>query len=225
MIVAERKPLDELLASLEGAREILVAGCGSCVAVCMAGGQQETVMAASELRLALELRGTPATVTAATAQRQCDDEFIDELVEAVEGKDVVLSLACGAGVQLLAQRFAPLRVVPGLNTDFIGVTLERGRWTEYCQACGDCVLDLTGGICPIARCSKSLLNGPCGGSSNGHCEISPDVECAWQLIHDRLTAQGRLHQINKVIEPKNWKTSRDGGPRQVTRTIPGEERP
>ncbi len=217
MIVAERKPLDELIASLEGAQDILVAGCGSCVAVCMAGGQQEVALAAAEIRLGLKLRGVEATVTEATIQRQCDDEFVDELVEAVEDKDVVLSMGCGAGVQFLAQRFAPLRVVPGLNTNFIGVTLERGVWTEYCQACGDCVLDLTGGICPIARCSKSLLNGPCGGSANGVCEIDDSVECAWQLIHDRLAAQGRIEQIYQVIEPKDWKTSRDGGPRKLQR--------
>lgn len=217
MIVAERKPLDEIIASVGEARDILVAGCGTCVAVCMAGGQQEAALLASELRMALKIRGVEAEVTEATAQRQCDDEFLEELVQAVEGKDLVVSTGCGAGVQFLARRFEPLRVVPALNTDFIGVTLERGSWVEYCQACGDCVLEITGGICPIARCSKSLLNGPCGGSSGGKCEIDPEVDCAWQLIHDRLAAQGRLDQISEVIEPKDWRTSRDGGPRRLRR--------
>jgi ferredoxin len=224
MIVGQRKPLEEVVRSLAGAHDVLVVGCGGCVAVCLAGGQQETALAAAEIRLALALAHADVRVTDVTIQRQCDEELVDGLVEAVEGKDAVLSLACGAGVQLLAQRFAPLRVAPGLNTDFIGVTLERGAWAERCQACGDCVLDLTGGICPIARCSKSLLNGPCGGSSGGHCEIDPSVECAWQLIYDRLKAQGRLHQIYEVIEPKDWRTSRDGGPRRVVRAGAERER-
>ncbi len=94
---------------------------------------------------------------------------------------------------------------------------EQGVWVERCAACGDCILGLTGGICPIARCSKSLLNGPCGGSEDGHCEIDPEVECAWQLIVDRLTGQDKLHLLLEIQEPKNWQSSRDGGPRKIIR--------
>jgi ferredoxin len=217
MIVGERKPLEEIIEQLEGATKVLVAGCGTCVSVCMAGGEKEVGLLATELRMALALRGVEATTDEVTVQRQCDAEFLDAMAGAVAGHDVVLSTGCGAGVQFLARRFAPVRVIPGINTKFIGVTLEPGEWAEYCQACGDCVLHLTGGICPVARCSKSLLNGPCGGSSKGHCEIGAETECAWQLIYDRLAAQGRLAQLSKVIAPKSWRTSRDGGPRRVTR--------
>jgi hypothetical protein len=104
-----------------------------------------------------------------------------------------------------------------LNTSFLGLPKEQGVWAERCAACGDCILHLTGGICPIARCSKSLLNGPCGGSEDGHCEIDPEVDCAWQLIYDRLTSMNKTHVLLNIQPPKNWKTSRDGGPRKIVR--------
>ena len=124
----------------------------------------------------------------------------------------MVSLGCGVGVQTLAERFPKIRVVPGLNTKFMGLPTKTGEWEERCQACGNCVLDRTGGVCPIARCSKQLLNGPCGGSQNGKCEISEDVPCAWQLIWERMTSLGREQELLKVQPPKDWSTSRDGGP-------------
>lgn len=217
MIVAERKPLEEILDNVEDASKILVAGCGTCVAVCMAGGDKEAKMLANELRLGLKARGKSAQVDVGTVQRQCDMEFLDELEPLVEGKDLVVSVACGAGIQFLAERYEPVRVLPGVNTTFIGANLGPGDWMEYCQSCGECVLDFTGGICPIARCSKSLLNGPCGGSDDGRCEINPEIDCAWYLIHERLKAIGRLDLLNRVIPPKSWKTARDGGPRRIKR--------
>jgi len=217
MIVGERKPLEEIIDSLEGARKVLVAGCGTCVAVCMAGGEKEVGMLAAELSMAARLRGLEIDVTQATAQRQCDREYLETLREQVKGRDAVVSMACGIGVQYMALHYEPLRVVPGINTDFMGANLGIGEWVEYCQSCGDCLLAETGGICPIARCSKSLLNGPCGGSSGGKCEISKDTDCAWQLIYDRMAKLGRTDRLARYRPPKVWKTSRDGGPRRLVR--------
>ena len=141
--------------------------------------------------------------------------------------DVVLSLGCGIGVQAIAEHFPDTWVVPGLNTTFLGLPSEQGVWAERCAACGDCVLGLTGGICPIARCSKSLLNGPCGGSEDGHCEIDPDTDCAWQLIYDRLISKNKLDLLLELQPTKDWRTSRDGGPRKIIREdlrlVPEEE--
>jgi hypothetical protein len=108
-------------------------------------------------------------------------------------------------------------VVPGLNTSFLGLPTEHGVWAERCAACGDCILGLTGGICPIARCSKSLLNGPCGGSEAGHCEVNPEIPCAWQLIYDRLKSLDKVHVLLELQPPKNWRAARDGGPRKIVR--------
>lgn len=217
MIIAEQKSLEELKTLVSDAQKVLVVGCGTCVTVCFAGGAREAAIVSSSLRMASKLNGDKKTITDFTVQRQCEWEYLDQIAEQVAEADVVLSLGCGIGVQAIAEHFPQTWVVPGLNTTFLGIPLEQGVWAERCAACGDCILGLTGGICPIARCSKSLLNGPCGGSENGHCEISPEIDCAWQLIYDRLNSMGKLHLLQEIQPPKNWRTSRDGGPRRIVR--------
>ncbi len=217
MIVAEQKNLEEIKTLVGDAQNVLVVGCGTCVTVCFAGGAREAAIVAASLRMASKLDGNEKNVTDATVQRQCEWEYLDEIAEQVSAADVVLSLGCGIGVQAIAEHFPDRWVVPGLNTSFLGLPTEQGVWAERCAACGDCVLGITGGICPIARCSKSLLNGPCGGSENGHCEINADVQCAWQLIYDRLSSMNKLDVLMQLQPPKNWRTSRDGGPRKIVR--------
>jgi ferredoxin len=217
MIVAEQKPLDEIKGLLADAGKVLVVGCGTCVTVCFAGGDKEAGILASSLRMATRIDGSPKDVTHITVQRQCEWEYIDPLADPIREADIVLSIGCGIGVQALAERYPEKVVVPGLNTSFLGLPREQGIWEERCAACGSCILGLTGGICPIARCAKQLLNGPCGGSQDGVCEIGHETPCAWQLIYDRLKAQDRLHLILEIQPPKDWSTSRDGGPRRITR--------
>lgn len=217
MIVAEQKPLQEIKALISNAQNVLVVGCGTCVTVCFAGGEREAAILAASLRMSTRLDGKPQEIRHETVQRQCEWEYLDQIAELVQQADVVLSLGCGIGVQAIAEHFPQKWVVPGLNTTFLGLPSEQGVWVERCAACGDCILGLTGGICPIARCSKSLLNGPCGGSEDGHCEISPDTPCAWQLIYDRLLSMDKLHLLMEIQPPKNWRTSRDGGPRKIVR--------
>ena len=227
MIVAEQKSLDEIKTLVGDAEKVLVLGCGTCVTVCFAGGSREAAIVASSLRMASKLDGGEKTVNEAVVQRQCEWEYLDEMAEQVGEVDVVLSMGCGIGVQAIAEHFPNSWVVPGLNTTFLGIPTEQGVWEERCAACGDCVLGLTGGICPIARCSKSLLNGPCGGSEAGHCEIDPDVPCAWQLVYDRLSSKGKIDVLMDMQTPKNWRASRDGGPRKIVREdlrlLPEEE--
>lgn len=217
MIIAEQKTLEELKGLIGKSEKVLVVGCGTCVTVCFAGGSREAAITASSLRMASKLNGDEKDITDVTVQRQCEWEYLDQIAEQVEDADVVLSLGCGIGVQAIAEHYPNTWVVPGLNTSFLGLPKEQGVWDERCAACGDCVLGLTGGICPIARCSKSLLNGPCGGSEEGHCEIDPEVDCAWQLIYDRMNSMGKLQVLLELQPPKNWRTSRDGGPRKIVR--------
>lgn len=217
MIVAEQKSLNEIKQLVGAARNVLVVGCGTCVTVCFAGGSREAAILAASLRMSSKLEGGAKSVTDVTVQRQCEWEYLDAITEQVKEADLVVSLGCGIGVQAIAEHFPQSWVVPGLNTSFLGLPTEQGIWMERCAACGDCVLGLTGGICPIARCSKSLLNGPCGGSVDGHCEIDQEVPCAWQLIYDRLSAMGRLEFMTEIQPAKNWRTSRDGGPRRIIR--------
>ncbi len=217
MIVAEQKPIEEIKTLVNEAQKVLVVGCGTCVTVCFAGGEKEAGILGSLLRMSTKLDGHEKEVREVTVQRQCEWEYLDVIREQVGDADMVLSLGCGIGVQAMAEHFPNAVVVPGLNTSFLGLPVEQGVWVERCAACGNCLLGLTGGICPIARCSKQLLNGPCGGSSKGKCEVNSDIDCAWQLIYDKLKAQNRLHLIMEITPPKDWRTSRDGGPRKIVR--------
>ena len=194
MIVGERKPFEEITESIKEYKKLLVLGCGTCVSVCMAGGEKEVEILASQLRMSGKMNGTGIQVSEKTIQRQCDREYIEPVITAATDCDAVLSMACGAGVQMVAEMLETLPVIPALNTRFIGVTQEEGSWVERCRACGNCLLADYGGICPMTMCAKSLVNGPCGGSTGGKCEVGGDRDCAWALIIERLTKQGKLEK-------------------------------
>lgn len=217
MIIAEQKSLEEIKELIGDAENVLVLGCGTCVTICFAGGAREAETLAVSLRMSTRLDGASKAITDTNVQRQCEWEFLDEMREDITGADVVVSLGCGIGVQAIAERFPDTWVVPGLDTSFLGIPVEQGVWEERCAACGECILGTTAGICPIARCAKSLLNGPCGGSEDGHCEVDPEIPCAWQLIHDRLNHMGRIDVLTNPQPPKNWKAARHGGPRRIIR--------
>jgi len=217
LIIGERKPISEILDMIADFEKIFVVGCNSCVAICLAGGEKEVGLLASAIRLARKKEGKQVEIVEGIVERQCEVEFLQEVKEQIEAADLVLSMACGVGVQTIVENFPNKIVYPALNTSFMGEPREQGIWVELCAGCGNCILDKTGGICPIARCAKSLLNGPCGGSQDGKCEVDPDIDCAWQLIYDRLKAIGQLYKLEEILPPKDWTTSRDGGPRKIVR--------
>jgi len=217
MITAERKPLEEIIASVKPFQRILLVGCNECVTVCAAGGRKEVGLLASALQMHFMTEGKTINIKEITLERQCDPEYVEELSVHMDQADAVLSMACGCGVQEIARRYKEKPVLPAVNTKFMGASERQGVWAERCQGCGDCLLGLTGGICPIARCSKRLLNGPCGGSTTGKCEISPEVDCVWQLIWDRLKALGMEDRYEDIMPAKNWQTGRGGGPRKIIR--------
>ena len=217
MIVAEKKPIEEIIDDVKDFQKLLIVGCNECVTVCEAGGKKEVGVLASALRMFFMNEGKKVQIEEVTLERQCDHEYLEEIRSIIDQYEAVLSLACGAGVQFMAEKYFSTPVFPGVNTCFIGVTEERGVWSERCQACGQCILGKTAGICPISRCAKRLLNGPCGGSTQGKCEISKDLDCAWQLIIDRLKELNRLDDYEEIIPIKDWSTERAGGPRKVVR--------
>jgi ferredoxin len=217
MIVAERKPLTEIKSFVENYKKILIVGCGTCATVCLAGGDTEVKVVSSGLRIGFLKEDKEIEILEDCITRQCEPEFVTQIVERVKKEKVeaVLSLGCGVGVNFLADKLESIPVYPGVNTEFFGAAVEPGVWVEMCAGCGNCILHLTGGICPIARCSKSILNGPCGGSIDGKCEISPDVDCGWYLIVERMKNIGTLEYLGELIPPRDWSTSRHGGPRRV----------
>jgi len=217
VIVAEQKDISEIIRSVESFDRIAVAGCGVCVTVCMSGGEKEANNIANLLRLFVNDSGRDMSINVTTPFRQCDIEFLESNEFDLEDADCILSMACGAGVQFMAEKFPDKVVIPGLNTTFIGVNRDLGYWTEMCQGCGNCVLEKTGGVCPVSRCSKSHFNGPCGGSGDGKCEVDKQVDCGWQLIYERMKRLGQLDRLLELEDIKDWSTSRDGGPRSMSR--------
>ena len=217
MIVADKKPIEEIIEEIKDFRNILILGCNECVTVCEAGGKKEVGILASALRMYFLNGGSEVNIDEHTLERQCDHEYLEEIRDSIENYDAVVSLACGVGVQFTAEKYHSKPVYPGVNTCFMGATEARGVWTERCQGCGQCILAVSGGICPVSRCAKRILNGPCGGSTEGKCEINKDVDCAWQLIVDRLKALDRMDEYENLSPIKDWSTDRAGGPRKVVR--------
>lgn len=217
MIVGKQKPLEEIWDCIKSHNKVLVFGCNTCVAVCHEGGNKEAEILASLLRMKAEQEGVDIEIINSGIERQCEHEFFEPAIKEIESVDAVLSTACGIGVQFIAQKFKTTPVYPGLNTTFLGAVESLGHLEEKCQACGHCVLASTGGICPIARCAKRVLNGPCGGSTKGKCEISKETDCAWQLIVDRLNSLGRMDDYEKLAPIKDWSSDRAGGPRKSIR--------
>ena len=217
MITAERKPLEELIEYVKPFKRLLLLGCNECVTVCAAGGRKEVGLLASGLQMALLKAGSTIEIRQHTVERQCDPEYVEELVPMIDGADAIMSMACGCGVQQIATRFKDKPVFPAVNTTFMGASERQGVWAERCQGCGNCLLGITGGICPIARCAKQLMNGPCGGSTGGKCEISDDVDCAWQLIWDRLKALGLQDRYLDIVPAKDWRSGGGSGPRKIIR--------
>jgi ferredoxin len=217
MIVGDLKSLQEIAFSIANYRKVLILGCGGCVTVCRSGGDAEAHDLARRLSHPEHHKAAPPDFVVDTIERQCENDLLKSYLVLPPGIEAILSLACGAGVQIVADAFEPLPVIPALSTTFMGGADEPGIWREKCQGCGDCLLASTAGICPIALCAKRLLNGPCGGSREGHCEVSSDTPCAWARIYARLEKQGRLYLMDEFRTPRDWRKAGHRSPRERRR--------
>ncbi len=217
MIIAERKPVAEIVEMVSGVKRVLVLGCRGCVSVCSAGGEREVEILASLLRLGASKQGRIQETIVGTLVRQCDREYVEGIDQWAGQYDAIVSMACGVGVNFIANLRPRDLIYPGVNTTFFGGSADQGVWTEQCAGCGNCVLHLTGGLCPVARCAKSLMNGPCGGSVGGRCEINKEVTCIWQAIHERLERTGRKDDMDRIAPIRDWRSAGHGGPRKQVR--------
>jgi len=210
LIIAERKDLKEIRRMIAPYKKVLIVGCETCVNICWAGGEKEVKKLAE--KLGDELPAEDVTILKATVERQCEKEMVELLKDDVEAADAVLSMACGAGAQIMADVFEDRPVLPALNTTFLGYPAGPGTWVENCGSCGDCVLDRTGAICPVVCCAKGLMNGPCGGvRKGGMCEVDAEKACAWVRIYNRLEKQGRLDLMEEFTGPKNYRAVKRPG--------------
>jgi ferredoxin len=218
MIVGDLKSLTEIASSISGYSKVLVLGCGGCVTVCRSGGNAEAHDLAHSLSHIEHYRGMPPDFRVDAIERQCENDLVKSFLKMPEGVEAILSLACGVGVQIVADVFDPMPVVPALTTTFMGGADEAGVWREKCRGCGDCLLACTAGICPIALCAKRLLNGPCGGSRGGFCELGDETPCAWARIYARLDKQGRLQALDEIRPPRDWRKAGYRAARERRRT-------
>lgn len=220
MIVAQRKPFEEIKDMLKDYKKVLNVGCGTCVSVCLTGGEKEVGILNSELTMARKLEENPIEMGAIAVERQCDREFLEAIDPIADDYEAIISMACGVGIQFLAERFPHIPVLPAVDTSGLSVNQDVGWYEERCRSCSSCVLAYTGGICPVTMCAKGLYNGPCGGTNKGSCEINKDQPCAWYQIYERLSKQGRLDLITAYKPAQEWKN-------QTPRTLiqPGYTKP
>lgn len=216
MLVSELKPKEEIMGYLNGESKVFIVGCKGCAEVCQTGGEAQV----AEMKQTLEKAGKTVTGHAAV-DFLCDKALIKLRLMPHKGQilaaDSLLVMTCGIGVQATAAVVDKV-THPACNT--INQGGARGEWrgSERCRECGDCLLDITGGICPLTACSKSLINGPCGGAKDGRCEVEPEFrECGWQLIYERLKKLNRLDRMKEVIPPKAY--SKMNPPTRLRSTI------
>ena len=191
MIITAKKPIEELMAMVGNAKRIGIVGCNSCASACATGGPKEV----AELKKYLEAQGKEVVITG-VSDFCCMNLMVKGALKPFQDKnlDCVIGMSCGDGVQVVAANIN-VPVYPSNNTMFLGEAKKLGLFEEACHLCGDCVLGSTGGICPITKCAKSLVNGPCGGQKNGKCEVNPENDCAWIRIYERLVATGQEDKL------------------------------
>lgn len=211
MIIVQQKPLNEILEMAKNFQSILILGCDGCAAIIQVGGERQAEILKTLLEMNRKLKGkSPLKTKALSTLRQCDKQITaDSLNPLIKDYEAIISLACGAGVQTLADLYPAKVIIPANDTKFIGMhDTKAEKFIEMCRACGDCLLFETDGVCPITRCAKSLLNGPCGGQAKGKCEVGGwKRDCAWVLIYNRLKEKGRLDSFTKFREERDFRVS------------------
>ena len=213
MIVTQKKPQEEILNMLKKQDKVFLIGCGECSTTCHTGGEKEVL----EMKQLLESQGKKVTgwviPNAPCIAAQTKAGFAQNM-PALRDTQAILVLSCGLGVQSVKEndRFG-LEVLPALNSMFGTLMDAKGNFHEVCSNCGECVLDQTGCICPITRCPKGLLNGPCGGVMKGKCEVDRTRDCAWVLIYKELEKKGQLDKMKALSKPKDY--GKAGKPHKV----------
>lgn len=211
MIISQKKPLEQVLEYLKDKNKIFITGCSLCATTCATGGEKQII----EMKKTLEEQGKQVTgwvVLDPSCHKLQVRATLKKQKEALKGSDAILCMACGDGVQTVAG-LVKIPVYPSNDTMFIGEIERLGNYIETCKACGKCELGWSAGVCPITRCAKSLLNGPCGGAKDGKCEVNPENDCAWILIYERLREEDMLDTLIEIKDPKDYSTA--ANPRKI----------
>lgn len=203
MIITKQKPIDEILGFLKDTKRIFLVGCAQCATVCKTGGEEELA------RMKEQLEKKVKTITGTSIIDPCCHQvkvkqFFQKNKDALSKSDVILVMACGDGVQSVMEGTKQKKVYPALDALFLGEVERGGVFLQKCILCAECVISQTGGICPLTICSKGLLNGPCGGSKDGKCEVDRERDCGWILIYRRLKDLGELEKMRSIKPPMDY---------------------
>jgi len=202
MLLSQQKPLEEILKSLDGEKNIFILGCNGCAEASGTGGKAQVLEMKGELEKTGK-RVTGFTVVDFLCQKALVQSRLRGKAKEVKEADSILAMTCGVGIQAVAAVSNKV-THPACNTIPLGGMRGEWRGSERCRECGDCILDATGGICPLTACSKYLLNGACGGTTKeGKCEVDPEMECGWRLIYERLEKLGQMERLRQIHEPKD----------------------
>ncbi|SDK76534.1 methylenetetrahydrofolate reductase C-terminal domain-containing protein [Natronincola ferrireducens] len=211
MIISQKKPMEEILKFLEKSSKVIITGCSECASVCKVGGEEEV----QEMKERLEVEGKEilgTTVLDGACNFLNTRKDLKQFKEEIKEADAILSLSCGDGTQTIAKA-AKIHVYPGTDTMFIGEIERIGQFEEACKACGECELGWTASICPITKCAKGLINGPCGGARDRKCEVGTENDCAWIMIYEKLKESGELANMMEMRAPKDFQKS--NSPRKI----------
>ena len=207
MIITKQKEFNDLLSHI-GEGPVFIVGCSECATLCRTGGEEEILAMKDALRKK-NINVTGYVILEPACNLQNDKRLLRKHETEMDKAKKILVLACGNGVQTVSEILDGFEIIPGTDTLFLGEIKHANEFEKRCSLCGECIQDIFGGICPISRCPKNMLNGPCGGLKDGKCEINSDMDCVWDLIYKRLKKSGQLHLIKDIIKPKNWSKSNE----------------
>lgn len=205
MIITKQKNFNDLLKSIQNG-PVFIIGCSECATLCHTGGEEEVL----KFKKSVESKNVEVTgwvVLEPACHFLNDRRILKKHGEEIKKAKKILVLACGNGIQTVSEIITDADIIAGTDTLFLGEIKRASEFEKRCVMCGECIQDLFGGICPVSRCPKNMLNGPCGGSVEGKCEINSEVDCVWQLIYKRLKEKDQLHLLEKIREPKDWSKS------------------
>jgi ferredoxin len=206
MIITKQKNFEELLGKIDG-KPVFIIGCSECATLCHTGGEEEII----SMKKALEGKNIHITgwiVLDPACHLLNDKRLLKKQKTEIEQAEKILVLACGNGTQTVAEIIKDIDIIAGTDTLFLGEIKRANDFEKRCMMCGECIQDLFVGLCPVTRCPKSMLNGPCGGAIKGKCEVDKDIDCIWDIIYNRLKEKGQLYKLKEIMEPKDWSKSK-----------------
>lgn len=205
MIITKQKKFEDLVNSIENG-SVFIIGCSECATLCHTGGEEEILT----MKDALEKNNIKVSgwvVLDPACHLNNNKRLLKPYKNNIEKTKNILVLACGNGVQTIGEILIDKNIISGTDTIFLGEISRINKFDRRCDMCGDCILNIFGGLCPVTRCPKSMLNGPCGGAREGKCEINPDLECIWDKIYNYLKKSGKLSCLKEIQKPKDWSCS------------------